>query len=156
MACWITNKASARADALECFRIWGVTLIEEWVWLKVTAKGEPVYDVEGLWKKPFEVLLVGRKDDDMVSEAGKSEGQRCEDGEGVKLRLVVGVPDLHSRKPSLRTLMESLVCKGENYRALEVFARNLTAGWLAWGDEVLKFNWEGHWTKAHIDPRQVL
>ena len=153
VACWITNKAIARVNALECFRGWNVSLIEEWVWLKVTAKGEPVYDVEGLWKKPFEVLLVGRKCDVRASEAGGGEGRRCGYDESVKRRLIVGVSDLHSRKPSLRTLMEPLVGKGENYRALEVFARNLTAGWVAWGDEVLKFNWEGYWTKAHVDPR---
>lgn len=34
-----------------------------------------------------------------------------------------------------------------SYRACEIFGRNLTEGWFTWGDEALKFNWEGHWTK---------
>lgn len=33
------------------------------------------------------------------------------------------------------------------YRACEIFGRNLTEGWFTWGDEALKFNWEGHWTE---------
>ena len=165
VACWITNKASARAEALECFRVWGVRLIEEWVWLKITIKGEPVYNVEGVWKKPFEVLLVGRKmgHEDVGSRNSKGNtGSEVEHGKnnvaevegGVKRRLIVGVPDLHSRKPSLRRLMEPVVGKGEEYRALEVFTRSLTAGWVAWGDEVLKFNWEGYWTHVENDNGQ--
>ncbi len=35
-----------------------------------------------------------------------------------------------------------------DYQALEIFARNLTAGWWSCGDEVLKFNWEGCWTEG--------
>ena len=154
VACWVTNKASARADVLECFRVWGVRLIEEWVWLKVTIKGEPVYDVEGLWKKAFEILLVGRKNYGEASETYNS-GDRGNGGEpDTKRRLIVGVPDLHSRKPSLRILMEPIIAEGMKYRALEIFARNLTTGWMAWGDEVLKFNWENCWAEAHTDPRQ--
>lgn len=33
----------------------------------------------------------------------------------------------------------------ENYRACEIFGRNLTEGWFTWGDEAIKFNWDGHW-----------
>lgn len=33
----------------------------------------------------------------------------------------------------------------ETYRACEIFGRNLTEGWFTWGDEALKFNWDGHW-----------
>jgi hypothetical protein len=34
---------------------------------------------------------------------------------------------------------------GEEVRACEFFARSLTAGWDAVGNEVLKFQWEGWW-----------
>jgi hypothetical protein len=35
----------------------------------------------------------------------------------------------------------------DGYSALEVFARNLTAGWWACGDEVLKFNQDTWWVQ---------
>ena len=127
VACWITNTARVRQTALKCFEAWDVTLIEEWAWLKVTTKGEPVTALDGLWRKPYEILLVGRKQVDDMEKA---------DGDLVR-RVVVGVPDLHSRKPNLKALIEPLL--PTEYRALEIFARNLTAGWWAWGNDVLKY-----------------
>jgi N6-adenosine-specific RNA methylase IME4 len=53
---------------------------------------------------------------------------------------------VHSRKPNLRGLFEELL--PERYEALEVFARNLTAGWWAWGDEVLLFQKRECWVEA--------
>lgn len=133
VACWTTNKASTRDTALEAFEAWDVQLIEEWAWLKTTEGGLPVTQIDGLWRKPYEVLLLGRKDSD---EAQGSESD-------VQRRVIVAVPDLHSRKPHLKSLIEPFL--PASYRALEVFARNLTAEWWSWGDEVLKHNWDGHW-----------
>lgn len=133
VACWITHKASVRDAALEAFQAWDVQLVEEWAWLKTTVGGLPITQIDGLWRKPYEVLLLGRKGSDGAPESD-SEVQR---------RVIVAVPDLHSRKPHLKTLIEPFLPRA--YRALEVFARNLTAGWWSWGDEVLKYNWEGHW-----------
>ena len=143
VACWITNKASVREKVIDAFKAWDVDFIEEWTWLKMTTKGEPVYDIEGLWRKPYEIVMLGRKrDNDMhgipaVKVQGKVEITR---------RMIFGVPDLHSRKPCLKRLIEQMIPDPSSYRALEIFARNLTAGWWSWGDEVLKFNWEDHWT----------
>ena len=133
LACWVTNKANVRNTAMEAFQAWDVQLIEEWAWLKTTVSGLPVTRIDGLWRKPYEVLLLGRKSND---EAQGSESD-------VRRRVIVAVPDLHSRKPHLKTLIEPFL--PGDYRALEVFARNLTADWWSWGDEVLKYNWEGHW-----------
>lgn len=133
VGCWITNKASVRDTALDAFQTWDVQLIEEWAWLKTTVGGLPITQIDGLWRKPYEVLLLGRKGSD---EAQSSDSD-------VRRRVVVAVPDLHSRKPHLKTLIEPFI--PASYRALEVFARNLTAEWWSWGDEVLKYNWDGHW-----------
>jgi len=78
-------------------------------------------------------LLVG-----MITISGNGD---------VKRRVLVGVPDLHSRKPNLKSIFEQ-VMKKEKYEALEVFARNLTAGWWGWGDEVLKFQSEEYWIEG--------
>ncbi len=133
VACWITSKENARESALEAFQAWTVQVIEEWAWLKTTVGGLPVTQIDGLWRKPYEVLLLGRKDSD------ETPGSNSD----VRRRVIVAVPDLHSRKPHLKTLIEPFLPR--TYRALEVFARNLTAEWCSWGDEVLKHNWDGHW-----------
>ena len=133
VACWITNKASVRDTAMESFQAWDVQLIEEWAWLKTTVDGLPITQIDGLWRKPYELLLLGRK--------GSDEAQGSESD--IRRRIIVAVPDLHSRKPHLKALIEPMLPK--TYRALEIFARHLTAEWWSWGDEILRYNWEGHW-----------
>ena len=136
VACWTTNKVAVRELALEAFADWGVELFEEWAWLKVTSQGKPITDIQNVWKKPYEVLLIGRKsgvDDRTRAESFPTAGS-------TQKRVIVAVPDLHSRKPNLKELIEPLLRDCERYRALEIFARNMTAGWWAWGDEVLKYN----------------
>lgn len=137
---WVTNKAAIRALVLGpggLFEHWGVDLCEEWIWLKTTVHGEPVTPLEGMWnrKKPYEVLLVGKKKVTGTAEAGN-----------ITRRVMIAVPDLHSRKPCLKKMIETLV--GTNGNVLEVFARHLVAGWWSWGDECFKFNWEGYWQGA--------
>lgn len=135
VAVWVTNKPVFRDLLLEdggLFDGWGVELVEEWVWIKVTANGDTICALDSVWRKPYEVLLVGRK---KTKEPDKAE---------VKRRVIVAVPDLHSRKPNLKALFEELI-GNEKYEALEIFARNLTAGWWAWGDEALKYQTGEHW-----------
>jgi len=109
-------------------------LIEEWIWLKVTASGQPICRLESTYRRPYEILLLGRKTDQNVPVQ-------------VKRRVFVGVPDLHSRKPNVRNFIDSML--GPSYHGLEIFARNLTAGWWAWGNEVLKFQGEEHWVDTN-------
>lgn len=81
------------------------------------------------------------------------------DPASVKRRVIAAVPDLHSRKPCLKDLFERVFCSAqapetslvcESYTALEVFARNLTAGWWACGNEVLKFNDRKCWQEPQV------
>ncbi|TAQ88786.1 hypothetical protein B7494_g2882 [Chlorociboria aeruginascens] len=135
---WVTNKPAFQEMVLGeggVFEEWGVELVEEWLWLKVTEKGEPICALDSRWRKPWEVLFVAKR-----------KCQRKEQVEGVKRRVIIGVPDLHTRKPSLRRVFEALMGEREDgYEALEVFARNLTSGWWAWGNEVLKFQGRESW-----------
>lgn len=138
VAIWITNKPSivelltSPRDGL--FAEWGLELIDEWTWLKVTTTGEPIVDVESRWRKPWERLLIARR-------RGSSKTVP-----GARNKVILSVPDVHSRKPCLRGLFEDAFPDG--YRGLEVFARNLTAGWWSWGDEVLKFQAAKYWVDA--------
>ncbi|MBE3047306.1 hypothetical protein IMZ48_33255 [Candidatus Bathyarchaeota archaeon] len=135
VAVWVTNSPSA-AELLTAkdglFAQWGLELAAEWIWLKVTAGGEPMVDVESTWRKPWERLLIARRKGDVARGL-------------VDRKVVVAVPDVHSRKMNLRRLFDDVL--GPGHRALEVFARHLTAGWWSWGDEVTMYQAESHWTR---------
>lgn len=134
VAIWITNKASVvelLTSARGLFTEWGLELIDEWTWLKVTTTGEPIVAVDSAWRKPWERILIAKK---RGSERTKFPGQR---------KVIVSVPDIHSRKPNLRAVFDGILPPG--YKGLELFARNLTAGWWAWGDEALKFQQPENW-----------
>ncbi|QGA18124.1 hypothetical protein EYB26_005805 [Talaromyces marneffei] len=142
---WTTNNAKSRQAAYDAFSNTGLEMFEIWIWIKTTENGDLVSPLDGLWRKPYEVLFLGRPKKDTE-----------EDQELIK-RIVAAVPDEHSRKPNLKELLELLFFRGEEneirdtsftikeYTALEVFARNLTAGWCACGNDVLKFNADQWW-----------
>ena len=142
-AIWVTNAEKCRLAAYAAMRAAGVSICEEWIWVKTTTTGETVSPLGGLWRKPYEVLVIGRRRREESPDDGNG-------GEGdVVRRVIAAVPDVHSRKPNLREIFEriffntSVDADGRpTYSALEVFARNLTAGWHSCGDEVLKFNSE--------------
>ncbi|GAB0137227.1 hypothetical protein EsDP_00005503 [Epichloe bromicola] len=136
VAVWITNKA-AIPDFLASptggvFASWGVELAAEWTWLKITAAGEPIYDLSSVWRKPWEKILIAKR-------IGAPTPPR------LKSKVIVAAPDVHSRKPSLRGLFAEIL-GNTRYCGLEIFARNLTAGWWSWGDEVLYFQNKLYWT----------
>ena len=138
VAIWITNKAAIRSSVLESMNVIGLELKEEWIWLKTTVDGEPVTALDGLWRRPYEVLLVFRRLNNSKYQTGYTD---C-----VKRRVIIAVPDFHSRKPCLEELLRPLL--PDSYRAMEIFARYLTAGWWSWGDDVLKFQGEDCWVRA--------
>lgn len=57
--------------------------------------------------------------------------------------FLFGIIALYRYSPGSTELVEPYL--PENYRACEIFGRNLTEGWFTWGDEAIKFNWDGHW-----------
>ncbi|KAG6034827.1 hypothetical protein E4U19_005415 [Claviceps sp. Clav32 group G5] len=142
VAVWITNKASipellASPDGDSVFASWGVQLAAEWTWLKITADGKPLYDMASVWRKPWEKILIAKR-------IGAQTPPR------LRPKIIVAAPDVHSRKPNLRGLLGQILGDGDGhgeaqYCGLEVFARNLTAGWWSWGDEVLHFQDRRFW-----------
>lgn len=125
---WITNKLSIRQRVMHSLQHLRYELHEEWIWLKVTSEGEPIYPLDGIWRRPYEILLLFKR------KSSPAQIQR---------RIIVAVPDVHSRKPCLKRLLEPFL--PSSYNALEVFARNLVAGWWSWGEEALKFQRQEHW-----------
>jgi N6-adenosine-specific RNA methylase IME4 len=139
---WITNKAALRDHVLGpggLFETWNVGLVEEWVWIKTTTKGHAMFDIDTALRKPYEILLLGRA-------APNSWTTMAHSGH-VKRRVIAAVPDIHSRKPCLKELLEPYLLDPKDYCALEVFSRYLVSGWTSWGNEVLKFNWDEYWVK---------
>ncbi|KAJ5988152.1 hypothetical protein N7481_003362 [Penicillium waksmanii] len=184
-AIWITNAERARRAAYTILCTSGFHVCEEWIWIKVTTTGEPICPVNALWRKPYEILVIGCRDHNVTNQScssfhssssalnnmqaqadgGGPFGTNSEPdfptlpptGKNITRRVIAAVPDIHSRKPNLRELFERIFFQGvvsspssqgqdqdqaraQPYTALEVFARNLTAGWWACGNEVLKFN----------------
>ncbi len=132
---WITNKPALRDLVLGpggLFETWNVGLIEEWIWIKTTIQGQPMFDIDDAMRKPYEVLLLGR--------AGPNTWTRMAHSQNPRRRVIAAVPDLHSRKPNLKSLLELYVPDPARYSALEIFARSLVAGWMSWGNEVVKYN----------------
>jgi N6-adenosine-specific RNA methylase IME4 len=96
----------------EVLAAWGMRMTEEWVWAKVTAAGEPIGSLWGKWRRPWEVLVVARRKDNVPA------------GE-VKRRVLVAVPDLHSRKPGLRGESMCLGHEGRDVRLIRCAGRDL-------------------------------
>lgn len=148
-AIWITNSEKSRQTAYEALTSSGFAIHEEWIWIKTTVDGQPISPLDGLWRKPYEILVIGRRTPvaASTSHASHETGSR----HLPKKRVIAAVPDVHSRKPNLKALFERVFfipeSSVESYTALEVFARNLTAGWWACGNEVLKFNARECWVE---------
>lgn len=140
---WITNKSALRDHILSpggLFETWNVGLIEEWIWVKTTSKGEPIFDIDDAMRKPYEVLLLGR--------AAPNAWTTMTHAPVPKKKVIAAVPDVHSRKPCLKELLEPYMPDPTDYSALEIFSRSLVSGWTSWGNEVLKYNSDIYWTKS--------
>lgn len=140
---WITNKEAMRELVLGpggLFARWNVGLTEEWIWVKITTKGETMYEIDSSMRKPYEVLLLGR--------AAPNSWTKMTHARVPKKKVIVAVPDVHSRKPCLKELLEPYMPDGKDYSALEIFSRSLVAGWTSWGNEVLKYCWDQYWVPA--------
>ncbi|KGO65688.1 hypothetical protein PITC_008040 [Penicillium italicum] len=162
-AIWITNAEKARRAAYEALSGAGFSICEEWIWVKTTWDGQPISALDGLWRKPYEILVIGRKNGHnvIVNANGHTDNapplSSMDDltrmSEAItRRRVIAAVPDLHSRKPNLKSILGNVFFTEagqlQEYSALEVFARNLTAGWWAAGNEVLRFNARECW----VDP----
>ncbi|KAM9839200.1 N(6)-adenine-specific methyltransferase METTL4 [Aulostomus maculatus] len=140
---WVTNRPShLRFVCEELYPHWGVQVVAEWYWVKVTTAGQFVFPLDSPHKKPYETLVLGRYGSSSSSETSKFP---LEDQ-----RLIVSVPSsLHSQKPSLAEVLKPYV--GAGAKCLELFARNLQPGWTSWGNEVLRFQHTSYFTLTPLD-----
>lgn len=139
---WITNKPALRDHVLGpggLFETWNVGLMEEWIWIKTTSRGEPMFDIDDAMRKPYEILLLGR--------AAPNAWVTMTHAPTIRRRVIAAVPDIHSRKPCVKEMLEPYLPDPVAYSALEVFSRYLVTGWTSWGNEVLKYNSDMYWAE---------
>lgn len=118
---WVPN--AMLSDGLKVMSAWGFTYKSNLVWYKVRKDGGP--DGRGVgfyFRNVTELVLFGIRGRLRTLDAGRRQ-----------VNIVATRKREHSRKPDeLYGLIES--CSPGPY--LELFAREVRAGWTQWGDEV--------------------
>jgi len=118
---WVTNKPKWRKFVFQrLFPKWGLEYAGEWIWLKVTKSGEPIFSLDSVMRKPYEILLFGRRHPPAKQLSVDNKWRRGNSGERfpspnveagsspqpcvsrIPQKVIVAVPDLHSRKPCLK------------------------------------------------------
>src|SRR4029077_6931304 len=111
-ALWVTNTERSRSAVYDVLRAAGLGDFEEWIWAKTTTRGELVSPLEGLWRKPYEILIVGQKkaliEPENTGHASIADGVIGTTKEVKMRRLIAAVPDVHSRKPNLKEVFEAV------------------------------------------------
>ncbi|KAM9500998.1 N(6)-adenine-specific methyltransferase METTL4 [Clarias gariepinus] len=145
---WVTNRPRhLRFVREELYPHWGVKLLAEWLWVKVTKKGELVFPLDSPHKKPYEVLLLGR------FCPNSDYATRSEVCEIPDRRLIISIPSaLHSQKPALSDVLKPYI--RPNAKCLEMFARSLQPDWTSWGNEVIKFQHHSYFTTESLECTQ--
>ncbi|KAL3160646.1 hypothetical protein ABBQ32_010569 [Trebouxia sp. C0010 RCD-2024] len=164
VALWVTNRERHhRFIREELLPHWGLKQVATWFWLKVTDSGELVSPLEVAHRRPYEVLMLlqplGMSPHQPLSPAASTATNKAppvtpadlsrhtnSDGAQPAFHAIaqppdglvmVAVPGEHSRKPQLAQLLQPYL--PEKASCLEMFARELTAGWTSWGNQVLHF-----------------
>ncbi|KAK9136396.1 hypothetical protein Syun_015726 [Stephania yunnanensis] len=139
VALWVTNREKLRVFVeKELFPAWGVNYATLLFWLKVKPDGSLVSELDLFHHRPYECLLLGYCHG--VAEQ-LSIHKPLEENQ-----VVVSIPGDYSRKPpigSILSLSNQLLVEyapgPKPARCLELFARELMAGWTSWGNEPLHF-----------------
>ncbi|KAK5817058.1 MT-A70-domain-containing protein [Linnemannia elongata] len=170
VAVWITNRAKVRKVVVEkLFPAWGLELVAQWYWLKVTTHGEPVLSLDNKHRRPYEGILIGRKKAPVpLGPLGSVAGAEVAPVDtGPRRKLIVSVPSQHSRKPSIMDILseeyfQNIRPQGTSDDTaihnepewppsqLELFARTLEEGVLSWGNEPFKYQYCGRGSAPFI------
>ncbi|CAH9144775.1 unnamed protein product [Cuscuta epithymum] len=134
VALWVTNREKLRSFVEnELFPSWGVTYLASLYWLKVKLNGLLISELDLFHHRPYECLLVGYsggKDNtsDLLKLSDIPDNQ-----------VLMSVPGEYSRKPPVGELLREYVSGPCHAGCIELFSRELSAGWTSWGNEPLLF-----------------
>eukprot|EP00240_Pyramimonas_obovata_P014846 CAMPEP_0118947112 /NCGR_PEP_ID=MMETSP1169-20130426/45400_1 /TAXON_ID=36882 /ORGANISM="Pyramimonas obovata, Strain CCMP722" /LENGTH=215 /DNA_ID=CAMNT_0006893261 /DNA_START=56 /DNA_END=703 /DNA_ORIENTATION=+ len=161
VAMWMTNRERLlRFAEEELLEAWGLRPVATWYWLKVTDGGDPVTPFDAPNRRPYERLLLAVPAVSAQSDPAASALTGAS-GAGATLQVfhteervppppesfvLIAAPGEHSRKPKLKRVLQQYL--PQSARCLELFAREATSGWTAWGNQCLKFQHSAYFKKA--------
>ncbi|KAF8104207.1 hypothetical protein N665_0176s0021 [Sinapis alba] len=123
VALWVTNREKLlNFVEKELFPAWGVKYVARMYWLKVKQDGTMICDLDLVHHKPYEYLLLGYRFNELAESKHRSDFELLD-----KNKVIISIPGDFSRKPPIGA------------RCLELFAREMAAGWTSWGNEPLHF-----------------
>ncbi|KAK9108791.1 hypothetical protein Sjap_016851 [Stephania japonica] len=132
VALWVTNREKLRVFVeKELFPSWGVDFATLLYWLKVKPDGSLVSELDLFHHRPYECLILGYC---------HGEAERFFIPKPLEEnQVVVSIPGDYSRKPPIGKLLLEYAPGPKPACCLELFARELMAGWTSWGNEPLHF-----------------
>ncbi|XP_057503912.1 methyltransferase-like protein 2 isoform X1 [Actinidia eriantha] len=144
LALWVTNREKLRAFVeKELFPSWGVKYMASLYWLKVNADGLLTSELDLFHHRPYECLLVGYCHGGAVDSECLSRFKPIPDSQ-----VFISVPGDYSRKPPIGELLLEYVPGDKPARCIELFAREMIAGWTSWGNEPLHFQESRYFLKT--------
>lgn len=147
VALWVTNREKLRNFVeKELFPAWGVKFLATFYWLKVKSDGSLICDLDLFHHRPYECILLGFCDKEDVDPRDLSRLSNIQDK-----RVLISVPGDYSRKPPLEELVLEYIPGTKPARCVELFARDMRAGWFSWGNEPLHFQELRYFLKRDAD-----
>lgn len=135
VALWVTNREKLRMFVeKDLFPAWGVSYAASLYWLKVTEDGHMLSNLDLPHHKPYECILLG-----YIHKEENATGDEVSHKMPLDKHVIISVPGDHSRKPPIGNLLLDYAPGPKPVRGVELFARELVAGWIAWGNEPLLF-----------------
>ncbi|KAK4352011.1 hypothetical protein RND71_027529 [Anisodus tanguticus] len=135
VALWVTNREKLRGFVEnDLFPKWGVTYAASFYWLKVKANGMMTGELDLFHHRPYECLLLGYCDGKDTHSRNLTRLNLIPDNQ-----VVISFPGDYSRKPPIGDLLLDYVPGSRPARCIELFAREMIAGWSSWGNEPLHF-----------------
>ncbi|KAI3439648.1 uncharacterized protein J3R85_004481 [Psidium guajava] len=147
VALWVTNREKLRNFVeKELFPAWGVKFLATFYWLKVKSDGSLICDLDLFHHRPYECILLGFCDKEDMDRRDLSRLSNIQDK-----RVLISVPGEYSRKPPIEELVLEYIPGTKPARCVELFARDMRAGWLSWGNEPLHFQELRYFQKRDAD-----
>ncbi|KAL8172005.1 hypothetical protein V2J09_023809 [Rumex salicifolius] len=135
VALWVTNREKFRGFVeTELFPAWGVKYAATLYWLKVKADGSLICDPDLFHHRPYECLLLGYSYKKMLGSEQPPIPKPLKDNQ-----IIISIPGDYSRKPPIGEFLLEHAPGPKPGRCIELFARELFAGWTSWGNEPLHF-----------------
>ncbi|KAJ7958064.1 Methyltransferase-like protein 2 [Quillaja saponaria] len=144
VALWVTNRQKLRVFVEEeLFPTWGVSYLATFYWLKVKADGSLIGDLDLFHHRPYESLILGYRHGKVMNSDNLSTIRPVKDN-----CVILSIPGDYSRKPPIGGLLEEYFPGLKPGRRIELFAREMMAGWVAWGNEPLHFQDSRHFNQV--------